>query len=104
MSIDDSVQVQTRILFDSGSQRWSISEKVRHALKLKAIRVEKVVIKTFGQVDSSEVKELDVVQFKVKNKGDARFTFVEALCVPTICSPLTNQPFQVHMNCLNLLN
>ena len=77
LPVDDSAQVQTRILFDSGSQRSYISDKVRHALKVKAIRVEKVVIKTFGQV---------------QNKGDARFTFVEALCVPTICSPLTNQP------------
>ena len=38
------------------------------------------------------LRELDVVQLKIKNKGEARFTFVEALCVPTICSPLTNQP------------
>ena len=92
LPVDDSFQVQTRILFDSGSQRSYISDKVRHALKLKAIRVEKVVIKTFGQVENSEVKELDVVQLKTKNKGDTRFTFVEALCVPTTCSPLTNQP------------
>ena len=89
---DDSVQVQTRILFDSGSQRSYISDKVRSALKLKAIRVEKVVIKTFGQAENSEVQGLDVVQLKIRNKSDARFTFVEALCVPTICSPLTNQP------------
>ena len=92
LPVDDSVQVHTRILFDSGSQRLYISDKVRHALQLKAIRVEKVVIKIFGQVEKSEVKELDVVQLKIKNKSDARFTFVEALCVPTICSPLTNQP------------
>ena len=90
-TVDDSVQVHTKILFDSGSQRSYISDKVMHALQLKAIRVEKV-IKTFGQVENSEVKELDVIQLKIKNKGDARFTFVEALCVPTICSPLTNQP------------
>ena len=82
-----SKYVYTRILFDIGSQRSYISDKVRHALQLKAIRVEKVVIKTFGQVENCEVKELDVVQLKIKNKGDARFTFVEALCVPTICSP-----------------
>ena len=92
LPVDDSAQVQTRILFDSGSQRSYISDKVRHALKLRAIRVEKVVIKTFGQVGNSKVQELDVVQLKVQNKGDARFTFVEVLCVPTICSPLTNQP------------
>ncbi|CAB3986888.1 Hypothetical predicted protein [Paramuricea clavata] len=88
---DDSVQVQTRILFDSDSQRSYISDKVRSTLKLKAIRVEKVVIKTFGQAENSEVQKLDVVQLKVRNKSDARFTFVEALCVPTICNPLTHQ-------------
>ena len=92
LPVDDSAQVQTRILFDSGSQRSYISDKVRHTLKLKAIRVEKVVIKTFGQAENIEVQELDVVQLKVRNKGDARFTFVEALCVPTISSPLRNQP------------
>lgn len=54
--------------------------------------MEKVVIKTFGQAENSEVQELDVVQLKVRNKGDARFTFVETLCVPTVCSPLINQP------------
>ena len=29
--------------------------------------------------------------FLIKNKSDARFTSVEALCVPTICSPLSGQ-------------
>ena len=56
LPVDDSVQVHTRILFDSGSQRSYISDKVRHALQLKAIRVEKVVIKTFGQIGNSEGK------------------------------------------------
>ncbi|CAB4006308.1 Hypothetical predicted protein, partial [Paramuricea clavata] len=41
--------------------------------------------------NDSKVKRLDVVQVKVKNKSDSRCTSVEALCVPTICSPLTNQ-------------
>ncbi len=50
------------------------------------------MIKTFGQSGNSEVQKLDVVQFKVRNKNDPRFTFVEALCVPTLCTPLTNQP------------
>ncbi|CAB4033226.1 Transposable element Tcb2, partial [Paramuricea clavata] len=84
-------QVATRILFDSGSQRSYISDKVRARLQLKSIRSEKVIIKTFGQDNDSKVKRLDVVQVKVKNKSDSRCTSVEALCVPTICSPLTNQ-------------
>ncbi len=79
-------------MFDSGSQRSYISEKVRSRLKLQTTRTEKVVIKTFGQSGNSEVQKLDVVQFKVRNKNDPRFTFVEALCVHTLCSPLTNRP------------
>jgi hypothetical protein len=98
LPVDDSEEVSTRILFDSGSQRSYVSEKLRSRLKLKTIRTEKVVIKTFGQSEDSEVQKLDIVQFKVKNKNDPRFTFVEALCVPTICSPLTNQPIDSACN------
>ena len=88
---DTSAEVSTRILFDSGSQRSYISEKVRARLQLKAIRSEKVIIKTFGQGSDSKVTRLDVVQFKVRDNSDSGFTLIEALCVPTICSPLTNQ-------------
>ena len=48
-------EVSTRIQFDSGSQRTYISEKVRNRLKLKALRSERVIIKTFGQGEDSEV-------------------------------------------------
>ena len=73
------------------SQRSYISEKVRNRLNLKALRSEKVIIKTFGQGEESKVQKLDIVQFKIKNKFNSNFIVVEALCVPSICSPLTNQ-------------
>ena len=88
---DTGTEVSPRTLFDSGSQRSYISNKVRTMLQLKSIRLEKVLIKTFGQNKDSRVQRLDVVQFKIKNKPDCKFTFVEALCVPNICNPLTNQ-------------
>jgi hypothetical protein len=89
----DTTEVKncTRILFDSGSQRSYISEKVRTRLQLKTIRRERVIIKTLGQTSDSEVQQLNVVQLNVKNKFDNGFTLIEALRVPTICSPLTNQ-------------
>ena len=83
LSIDESAEVSTRILFDSGSQRTYISEKVRNALKLKTLRTEKVIIKTFGQSETSVVQNLEVVQFKVRSKCEKGFMHVEALCVPT---------------------
>ena len=82
------VKHHTRIIFDSGSQRSYISAKARNALQLKTLRTEKVIIKTFGQGNGSEVQELDVVQVKIKGKSENMFTLIEALCVPTICSPL----------------
>lgn len=59
----------TRLLFDSGSQRTYITENLRAHLRLKTVRKERVVIKTFGRNDS-EVKNLDVVRFNVLNKVD----------------------------------
>ena len=96
---DDKPQVCTRILFDSGSQRSYISYKVRSSLKLKTVRSEKLIIKTFGEVHESEVQELDIVQFKIKNRYDSRFTNIEAVCVPTICTPLTKQSMPGLQDC-----
>ena len=88
---DRGTEICSRILFDSGSQRSYISEKVRIRLQLQSIRTEKVIIRAFGEEDDSKVQRLDIVQFKVRNKSYSRFTLVEAMCVPTICSPLANQ-------------
>ena len=98
-AVDDNEQVCTRVLFDSGSQRSYISEKVRNRLNLKAVRSEKVIIKTFGQGEESKVQKFDIVQFKIKNKFNSNFIVVEALCVPSICSPLTNQCMESVRKC-----
>ena len=82
--------ILARILFDSGSQRSYITNKLRLKLELPSLRKEKLVIKTFGNNDSS-LKELDVVQFKIYSKFVSSFIYVEALSVPVICSPLKNQ-------------
>lgn len=64
------MEVCSHILFDSGSQRSNIYDKVRKRLQLKTVRKEKVMIKTFGQISDSKVKTLDVFKFKVKHKHD----------------------------------
>ena len=80
----------TRLMFDSGSQRSYITEDLRKRLNLKTLRKEKIVIKTFGDF-SSTLRELDVVQFRVKNRFNKSYVYVEALSVPTICSAVTKQ-------------
>lgn len=75
----------------SGSQRSYISVEVKDKLKLRSIRKEKVIIKTFEESKDSRSKMLDVAQFNVKYKNKNVFNLVEALCVPKICSDLSNQ-------------
>jgi len=80
----------SRLLFDSGSQRTYITDDVRRRLQLRTIRREKVIVNTFGQT-RSVMKALDIVQFRVRHKSREGYTFVEALCTPTICSPICGQ-------------
>ena len=102
----DTTEVKhyTRLLFDSGSQRSYISAKARDTLQLKTLRTEKVIIKTFGQGNDSKVEELDVVQVNIKDKFENRFTLIEALCVPAICSPLTSQHIASAKNIVEFKN
>ena len=39
------------LLFDSGSQRSFVTEDLKQKLCLKTVRIEKVVIKAFGEKD-----------------------------------------------------
>ena len=78
-----------RILFDSGSQRSYVSEELRKRLKLKSVRKERIVLKVFGQSEH-RAQSLDIVQLFVKGESDETFC-IEALVVPLICSPLSNQ-------------
>ena len=85
---EENSSQQTRFLFDSGSQRTYITEQLRRRLKLKRIRSEKIVIRTFGETNSV-VRNLDVVKFKACGNGIN--VLCEALVVPVVCSPLCGQ-------------
>ena len=76
------------IIFDSGSQRSYITHDLRKRLKLPVIRKEKIIIETFGNVDS-KFYNVDIVpvQFAVGQQ----VIVIECLCSPFICSDLTNQ-------------
>ena len=63
-----------------------------------------MIIKTFGQCNDSKVQELDVVQINIKDKFVNRFTLIEALCVPTICSSLTSQHIASAKNIVEFKN
>ena len=54
-SVDGENAARTRILFDSGGQQSYVSENVRKYMKLKTVRTERLIIKTFGKNDSRAV-------------------------------------------------
>ena len=88
--VDENKYVLTRVMLDSGSQRTYISDQLKNKLNLRPIRKEKIVLKTFGNT-KSELKSLDVCQLKIKHRTGESHTFIEALCIPTICSAIKNQ-------------
>ena len=81
-----------RIIFDSGSQRSYITDRVRHHLSLEPIHTETMVIKTFGSKNQTK-QACDVV--RVGNRSSLELSF---LSVPLICEPLSNQPIALATN------
>ena len=79
----------SRILFDSGSQRSYISNEFRKLLGLKTIRQERIILKTFGKSDDA-IQTLDVVQIFIRSSVCKSFA-IEVICVPFLCDPLSNQ-------------
>ena len=86
--LNDLSFANIQIMFDSGSQRVYVNEHLKQILNLKTLRTEKLILKTFGNEKPSE-KLFDVV--KIKLNGVKKDFVTEALVVPQICSPITNQ-------------
>ena len=86
--LNDLSFANIRIIFDPGSQRTYANEHLKQILNLKTLRTEKLILKTFGNEKPSE-KLFDVV--KIKLNGVKKDFVTEALVVPQICSPITNQ-------------
>ena len=91
LNIEPKSFVKTRILFDTGSHRCYVNEKVRKHLNLKTIRTEKTLTKTFGQINDFKMQVLYVAQLKIKHQCAEKYNIVEAFVAPVICSSLKNQ-------------
>ena len=91
----ESPVIDTRIVFDSGSQRSYISNKICEALGLKVERKERLVVKTFGAEGRSQ--ECGVVRLSVKTKAGSNVVLT-LLAVSTICEPLVDQPLTFATN------
>ena len=77
----------SRVLFDNCSQRTYNTTSLKKKLKLRTIRKVNILIQRFAS-DEGHTEELDVVQLCLRGKIKKLNYYVEALCVPYICSPL----------------
>ena len=85
----DSV-MEVRVLFDSGSQRSYVTERVKAHLSLDTDHVETMLIKTFGS-DKENRQECSVVKLGLMLKDGASIE-MSLFTVPLICEPLSVQP------------
>ena len=88
VSIENGCSKKEHIFFDSGAQQFYITKEVQKSLNLKPLRVERIVLNVFGKKDG-KIMNIEVVKFKVEMVTDK--IFMEALCIPTISTWLSNQ-------------
>ena len=66
---------------------------MKERLNLRPIRIEQVLIKTFGN-DDEQLHQYEVVQICLRGMNSDLSLYVTAYVVPTICGPLRNQDIQ----------
>ena len=82
-----------RIIFDSGSQRSFVTNRLKDSLKLPIVGRESMIIKAFGS-DSNDVQICDLTTLKIKNRLSDLSVDIQALSVPFIASPIQGQSVQ----------
>ena len=80
---------QVRIVFDSGSQRSYITEKLRDELRLATEDKGTMTIMTFGSVDE-QPKTCELVKPTLLLKNGHKFSL--SLFIPLICEPIDSYP------------
>ena len=86
--LDNNKLDNVPLIFDCGSQRIYVSDKLRKQLKLPTLRSEKISINTFGNKESV-TKMIDVVPLKFVLKNE--IIQIECLCTSLICNDIVNQ-------------
>ena len=87
---DPDNTLETRLLFDSGSQRSYVTNHLKDQLRLKKRSSDTLMIRTFGSTEE-RVQICDIVDLIItsRNGENLQFSF---LSVPFICEPLMTQP------------
>jgi len=84
---------KVRLIFDSGSQRSYVTERLRSKVNLTTVGQDTLLINSFGSDKTGQKPETcDVVQVQLRDvKGLRTSTNLQAFVVPTICPPLESQ-------------
>ena len=80
-------KVPVNVLFDSGSQKSYIAERLMKMLALKSEGTEKLNLNTFGSENYTK-RVCDRVVLNLETKHG--FIPITALCHPAICSPVSS--------------
>ena len=98
--VNANLQVEANILFDEGSQRSFITEKLAGMLGVVPQRSENINLSSFGS-SQPLYRRMDNVTFHIKTRrGD--LVPISALVVPTIAAPLANTMNTAVTNLLHL--
>ena len=95
-------QVKVKVLFDQGSQKSYLTQRIKRVLSLNPVGCENISISTFGN-EVPERSRLDRVIINLKNKENKIFE-IEALCKDFICLPIKNQPINLVKSKFEFLN
>lgn len=93
--------VMVRAIFDCGSQRSYITDRVKNSLQLLTKRTENIYIKTFGS-SVGDIKRCEVVELCVVARNGSKI-YIETLVVPMICDPLNSQSISDVQECYDHL-
>ena len=88
----DQPGANSRIIFDSCSQRSYITEELQRTLHFPVAGQDTLLIKTFGEV-SAKLQRCDIGQVAVETI-DGMDVYVSTYVVPTICAPISHQIIQ----------
>jgi hypothetical protein len=105
-NVSQQQKLQSRIVFDSCSQRSYISNRLKNSLGVQPVNKQSLLVKTFGN-DFPKLMSCDLVQVSI-TATDGLELYVNAFSVPVICIPISNQAVEVavekypHLNGLDL--
>ena len=96
-------QVPVHVLFNSGSQLFYVTKKLKHQLKVKPVKIAKLHLNTFGA--GYKTQSCDVVRLSLKKPGLDEVVDISAPSFPVIFCALpstVNTLNHTHLNGLVL--